>query len=211
MNIVAVCANYRKGGVTERVMAAAVEGARTAGARVDTLTLRDINFEFCRNCQACWDAAGRDQPEGDCPIRDDLTAWIARIGGADGIILAAPINFSALTALFKKFQERCLPLTRLKPLPRILQWLTGMPALPVARHAGRPRPMICITASGAPAGMGRLLYPCAVKQFQAFASAWSGRLSRLIWASGYMLGVSPRLDRVLDEARAAGGRMAAGR
>ena len=210
MKIIAVCGNYRRNGVTERVMEAAVEGARSAGAEVETLTLRDIGFEFCRNCQSCWGGAG-GAAIGNCPIRDDLSPWLERIAAADGVILASPVNFSVLTALFKKFQERCLVLSELKPLPAVLRRLTGVPAFPVPRRKGPARPVICITASSAPAWIGRFLYSGAIRQFKAFAEIWTGRIARLIWAPGFTTGASPRIERALDEARRAGAHMAAGR
>ncbi len=74
MKIVGVCGNYRKEGVTERLLNSAVEGARSAGAAVDILTLRDLNFEFCRNCKHCWDSRD-DGLTADCVIRDELSPW----------------------------------------------------------------------------------------------------------------------------------------
>lgn len=203
MQIIGVCGNYRPGGVTERLLDAALEGARAAGAAVDVLTLRDLNFEFCRNCKHCWQSPG-DGPAADCVIRDDLTPWLERIAAADGLILAAPVNFGSLTALFKKFQERCLVLTRLNPLTGLPRRLAGVPAVPAARYRGRPRPMLCLTASGAPAWVGRLMMPCARKQFRALGEAWGGRIAGLIWAGGSMAPGHLPEDRLLAAARAAG-------
>ena len=211
MKVIAVCGNYRKGGVTERLLAAAVEGARASGAQTDILTLREINFDFCRNCKACWAPAGRDKPLGDCVIKDELTAWMERIAAADGLILASPVNIGALTALFKKFMERCLTLTVLKPLPFFLRQLIAMPAVPVPRGCKKLRPMICITASGAPAFAGRMMMPCARKQFEALGSMWGGRITDLIWAGGSMDESYVLPDSLLEKARMAGARIATGR
>jgi len=211
MRVVAVCGNYRKGGVTERVMEAVAEGARGAGAQVNILTLRELSFEYCRNCRGCWEPGGTGQPVGDCPIRDDLTPWIERVATADGLVLASPINFGTLTALFKKFQERCLPLTVLKPLPRCLRRITGMDGLPAPRHRGGKRPLVGITASGASAVLGGLMMPCARKQFLAFRDTWSGYLVDLLWAGGTTAKGWTLPDCLLDRARAAGVRMASGR
>ncbi len=207
MKIIGVCGNYRAGGVTERLLNSAAEGARGAGAQVDILTLRDINFEFCRNCKNCWDSQ-EDGLTADCVIRDELTPWLEQIAAADALILAAPVNFSSLTALFKKFQERCLVFTRLQPLPALARRLAGVPAVPSARRRGRPRPILCLTASGAPAWLGRLMMPCVRKQFRAMGEAWGGRIDGLIWAGGSMASGHLPEDRLLADARAAGARLA---
>jgi multimeric flavodoxin WrbA len=208
MNIVAICGNYRKNGVTEQLLEASVKGAMSRGATVETLTLRDIAFQSCLNCKRCWNADSRGKILGECPIRDDLSGWLERIAEADGLILASPINFGSLTALFKSFQERCLAMTELRPLPRILSKITGMPALPQSRHRGPLRPMICITASGAPAIVGKWLMPCAKKQFRALGDAWHGRITDLIWAGGSMSADFRPPTKLVETARKAGERMA---
>lgn len=208
MQIIAVCGNYRLGGVTERLLEEAAQGARAAGAQVEILTLRDIDFEFCRNCKHCWSVTDSGLA-ADCVIRDGLTPWLERIAAADGLILAVPVNFSSLTALFKKFQERCLALTRLKPLTGWPRRLAGVPAVPVSRYRGPHRPMLCITASGAPAWVGRLIMPCVRKQFLALGEAWGGRIAGLIWAGGSIDQRHQPEDRLQAAARAAGARLAA--
>ncbi len=123
------------------------------------------------------------------------------------MILAAPVNFCSLTALFKKFQERCLVLTRLQPLTGLPRWLAGVSVFPAPRHRGRLRPMLCITATGAPAWLGRLMMPCVRKQFRAMGEAWGGRIAGLIWAGGSMAKGHLPEDRLLADARAAGARL----
>ncbi len=117
------------------------------GAAVEHVKLRDYPIEFCRNCRQCMQQPG-DAP-GCCVHDDGMAALIDKIEAADGYVLAAPTNFSSVTALFKRFSER---------LAVYGYWPWGKPA-PVFRKAkARKKPAVIISSCAAPGWMGRLTY-----------------------------------------------------
>jgi NAD(P)H-dependent FMN reductase len=206
MNIIAVSGSYRKGGVTDRMVRAVADGACQAGAAVDELILRDLEFGYCRNCRTCWAPAAAG-PVGPCPIDDGLTPWLGRIAAADGLILASPVNLGVLTAVFKKFSERCAALAVMTPLPRLLRWLTGMPAAPACRVKRPGRTMVWVTGSQAPAFWGRLLMKGPKAQFAGFRDLWAARLVDFLWVGGARSADWQLPDRQLQRARQAGAKM----
>ena len=78
-----------------------------------------------------------------------MAELIRKIEDADGYVLAAPTNFSSVTALFKRFSER---------LAVYGYWPWGKNA-PVFRKAKMPKkPAILISSCAAPGILGRLTY-----------------------------------------------------
>ena len=78
-----------------------------------------------------------------------MAELVARIEAADAYILAAPTNFSSVTALFKRFAER---------LAVYGYWPWGK-AYPAFRKAKmRKKPAIIVSSCAAPGWMGRLTY-----------------------------------------------------
>ena len=211
MQIVGVNGSYRKGRVTDRMVAAVAEGARQQGADVDVLHLRDVEFGYCRNCRRCWDPQTAGPPLGDCPIDDDLVPWLERLSAADGLILASPVNLGALTAVTKKFMERCARLAVMTPLPRFWRTLMGVPACPAPRVKRRDRTTVWITGSGAPAWLGRLAMRAPKCQFRAFAEVWPARVIDFIWVGGSIAPDWELPEACLKRARSAGAKMARSR
>lgn len=206
MHAIAVNGSYRAGGTTDRMLHAVVEGVRGAGHTVDVLELRTVTFSPCTNCMTCWKASDPDKRVAACTLQDGLTEWLHRMADADGLILASPVNIVTLTALFKMFQERCLVWYRLQPAPALVRMLTGMPEIPVARYRGKARPLLCLTSSFSPSGLGRWMMPCPKRQFQATAEMWGGRVRRMIWAGKRTEG-GDLAEKVLADARASGAGM----
>jgi putative NADPH-quinone reductase len=90
----------RAGGNSQRLLEAAVEGAREAGAEVlEALRPADLRLAPCRGCDRC-------QREGACVLHDDGPAVLLRLGEADALLLAAPIYFSGLPAQLKALVDR---------------------------------------------------------------------------------------------------------
>ena len=145
--ILAINGSYRSGGITDQAVDQLLEHARELGADVEHIRLRDHPIEFCRNCRECMQQPG-DEP-GKCILGDGMSEIVARIEGADGYILAAPTNFSSVTALFKRFSER---------LSVYGYWPWGK-AAPVFRKARAPKkPAVLVSSCAAPGFLGRLTY-----------------------------------------------------
>ncbi len=89
----------RKGGNTETLLAAALDGVREAGGRGELVRLNDLSFSPCQNCDGCVET-------GRCVLDDDLTPLYDRCDAAAGIIFASPIYFYGITAQAKAFVDR---------------------------------------------------------------------------------------------------------
>jgi hypothetical protein len=125
--VVAIVGSYRKGGTVDTAVDAVLAGARERGAEIDKIYLIDWHLEFCRNCRACTQAPGGER--GRCVIHDELASMLDLIDGADALVLASPVNFYNVTAVFRRFLERLVgctywpwgqwsPKPRSKQLPR---------------------------------------------------------------------------------------------
>jgi len=144
--ILAIDGSYREHGITDQLVAAAVDGARAAGAEVEVVYLRDWPIEFCLNCRHCTQEPG--EAPGECVQQDRMAELIARIEGADGYILASPTNDYTVTALFKRFTERLLVYA---------YWPWDRPA-PRLRRPKPGKQALLLSSCAAPGWMGRLFY-----------------------------------------------------
>lgn len=97
--VLGIAGSPRRGGNSELLLDAALEGAREVGAEVRKLVLAELCFGGCRECGGC--AGGRD-----CVVRDDMVTVYGLLERADAIILASPIFFDGLTAQVKAMIDR---------------------------------------------------------------------------------------------------------
>lgn len=104
--VVAIVGSYRRGGTIDVAVDAVLEGARQAGAVAETIYLRERHIEFCLNCRSCTQEAGPGH--GVCVQDDEMAGILAKLEGADGVVLASPVNFYNVTAIFRRFMERLL-------------------------------------------------------------------------------------------------------
>lgn len=150
--IVAVMGSYRRGGIIEQSVDAMLEAARAAGAETEKVVLAGESIEFCTNCRKCTAAELPGMRRADCIFDDRMHDICEAIDGADGIILAAPVNFFTVNALTKRFIERLLvyvywPWESLLPKPRVK----------------RPdKKAVIMTSSACPAFLGRWVMPNAL-------------------------------------------------
>lgn len=91
-----------RGWNTAAMLAAAADGARAAGAEVETVNLYALDFKGCRSCFACQrvGAAAR------CAARDDLQPVLDRVLEADALLVGSPIYFGDVTGETRSFFER---------------------------------------------------------------------------------------------------------
>lgn len=136
--IVAVVGSYRVGGATESAVEAVLEGARAKGAETRTFQLRDQHIEFCKNCRACTQTPGAER--GRCEQADDLEAMLREIEAADAVVLASPVNYYNVTAIFRRFLERLLGFT---------YWPWGQNG-PTLRSKAQPRKAVLVASAAAP-------------------------------------------------------------
>jgi multimeric flavodoxin WrbA len=142
--VVGLMGSYHPDGVTARALEAVLAGARAAGARTERIDLAAREIEFCRNCRACTQTPGPER--GECVLHDDLDDVLSTLESADGLVLAAPVNFGDVNALTRRFLERMVGCG---------YWPFGQKA-PAARSATRRRAAVLVTSSAAPGVLTRL-------------------------------------------------------
>lgn len=131
VRVLAFAGSPRRGGNTDALLAAAVEGAAEGGARVERHDLYALTIAPCRHCGGC--AAG----QGVCVVRDDMAALYEPLRAAERIIIAAPIFFMSVPAQVKAMIDRCQPL-----------WVRRHLGLPVSTAPG-PRAGLFLSVAGA--------------------------------------------------------------
>ena len=97
-------ASPRKGWNTAKMLEAASEGAREAGAETETVNLYDFPFAGCKSCFAC--KLKNAKTNGVCALRDDLRPILEHARQADVLVLGSPIYFSYPTGVYRAFFER---------------------------------------------------------------------------------------------------------
>ena len=99
-NILAVYGSPRRKGNTSLLLQKAVQGAREAGGNVEEIILRDLKMSPCLEIYGC-------KKTGRCVIQDDFQKVYDQLLACDGIILASPIFFYAVSAHTKILMDRC--------------------------------------------------------------------------------------------------------
>lgn len=98
--ILAIYGSPRRKGNTAALLKAAAEGARSAGAQVEEILLRDLKISPCLEIYGC-------RKTGRCVIQDDFQGIYDRLLTCDGLMLASPIFFYTVSAHTKILMDRC--------------------------------------------------------------------------------------------------------
>ena len=105
--ILAITGSYHRNGIISQAVNLLVDELGNKGFQTEHLHLPDCHIEFCSNCRHCTLQPGT--APGPCAIDDDMDILIDKIEQAERLILAAPVNFGAVTAIYKRFLERLIP------------------------------------------------------------------------------------------------------
>ena len=100
VQITALYGSPRHDGNSAALLKQAVAGARQEGAHVEEVFLRDYKIAPCLEIYGC-------TKTGECVIRDDFQAILAKLEASTGIMLASPIFFYSVSAHTKIFMDRC--------------------------------------------------------------------------------------------------------
>ena len=106
MKVLALNGSARKDWNTAKMLQAALEGAKDAGAEVKMVDLFDLNYKGCHGCAACKLLGGKYY--GACAQQDDLTEILEEAKNADVLLLGSPIYFGDVTGMVRNFIERFL-------------------------------------------------------------------------------------------------------
>lgn len=99
MKILGIWASPRKGGNSEILLDAFLEGAAGAGAEVEKIALRELKITPCLEIYHCF-------KDGTCPIKDDMQPLYEKLLAAQVVALASPIFFYSLSAQAKAMIDR---------------------------------------------------------------------------------------------------------
>jgi len=97
--IVAIYGSPRRKGNTAMLLKKVIEGARDSGAEVEEIVLRDLKISPCLEIYGCLQA-------GECAIKDDFQMVRDKILASQGLILASPVFFYAVSAHTKILMDR---------------------------------------------------------------------------------------------------------
>jgi multimeric flavodoxin WrbA len=118
-NIVVLSGSPRKGGNTDTLAAAFVDGAKSAGKQVTVFRVADMKIGGCLGCGHCF-----EEP-GVCVQKDDMAQILEALKTADAFVLASPVYFWGVTAQLKLAIDRTYAQLRAKaPIKRAAMLLT---------------------------------------------------------------------------------------
>jgi multimeric flavodoxin WrbA len=99
IKVIGISGSPHRHGNTETLLDSFSDGAKTAGASVEKVVLRDLDYSPCRGCNAC-------HKTGECIVKDDAIALFDKILKADAIAVASPIYSMGITAELKGLIDR---------------------------------------------------------------------------------------------------------
>ena len=117
MKVLAVVGSPRKGGNSDTLVEAILEGASGAGAEAEKLYLNSLQIRGCQACNAC-----RSCVDDECVQDDDMTRIVhPRLRSCDAFVIATPIYYFGASAQTKLFLDRWYALGGQEGDPHALQ------------------------------------------------------------------------------------------
>ncbi|MDD3135279.1 MAG: flavodoxin family protein [Methanoregula sp.] len=99
VTVLGISGSPHRHGNTETLLDSFLDGARAAGATVEKVVLRDLDYLPCMGCNAC-------HKTGSCIVHDDAITLFDKILAADCIAVASPIYSMGITAELKGLIDR---------------------------------------------------------------------------------------------------------
>ncbi len=84
---------------TLRLVQAALDGAKSAGAEVELVDICKLDIKYCNACQVCFKT-------GACTHKDDFQGLYEKILATDGMVWGSPNYFHSVTAQMKTMIDR---------------------------------------------------------------------------------------------------------
>jgi multimeric flavodoxin WrbA len=166
--VLGLVGSYRRGGYVDAGVTAILDAAAVAGCQTEKVYLLDQHIEFCTNCRSCMQVPGPER--GRCVLDDGLEPLLQRIEAADAYVVGAPVNFYNVNALTRRFMERCVGYA---------YWPWGQGA-PKVRNKRLSKRAVLVSASGAPAWMGRW-FTGAHRALKILARLFGAKPSGTLW------------------------------
>lgn len=187
--IVAIYGSPRRNGNTSALLAEAVKGARSCGAIVEEIVLRDKKISPCLEIYEC-------KKSGECAIKDDFQKIRDAIIEADAVMIASPVFFYTVSAHVKIFMDRFQSLWVKK------YWIGDRDPDKIEKK--RPGLLICAGAT-----RGKRLFEGILLTFKYFFDTFDDYLWDSILCRGLDFEDDAKKNpQYLDQARDAGRRLA---
>ena len=97
--ILLISASPVANGYGDAILQEAGSSAKTAGAKIKTIHLRNIPLNPCLACQGC-------SSDGICVQNDDMKMLIDEMHGADAILFSVPVYYNYMAAQAVIFLDR---------------------------------------------------------------------------------------------------------
>ena len=104
-NVIVVLGSPRKKGNSALLAEKVAEGARAAGAKVESFYLQGMDIRACTACDLC-----RETTATECVIKDDMRMLYPKLRDAGALVIASPIYWFTVSAQTKLFMDRCYAL-----------------------------------------------------------------------------------------------------
>ena len=100
MKVLGISTSPRVRGNTDLLLDEALRGAKSKGAKVEKVLLKDLRISPCLECGRCF-------KKGECVINDGMQVLYQKFIASDRLIFASPIYFMAPCAQAKMAIDRC--------------------------------------------------------------------------------------------------------
>jgi len=104
-NVLVLLGSPRKRGNSAILAERIAKGAKSAGARVETLFIHGMKIAPCKSCYACQ----KPNSKG-CSIKDDMQIVYKKLMEADAWVIASPVYWFTVSAQTKLWMDRCFAL-----------------------------------------------------------------------------------------------------
>lgn len=104
-NVLVLLGSPRRRGNSAILAERIAKGAKSAGARVETLFIHGMKIAPCKSCYACQ----KPNSKG-CSIKDDMHTVYKKLIAADAWVIAGPVYWFTLSAQTKLWMDRCFAL-----------------------------------------------------------------------------------------------------
>ncbi|EJW93678.1 iron-sulfur flavoprotein, partial [gut metagenome] len=98
-NVIVISTSLRVRSNSDLLAEQFIEGAKSAGHKVEKIELLGKRIEFCRGCFGC-------SKTGRCVIDDDVNAIMEKVLQADVIVWATPIYYYEMSGQMKTLIDR---------------------------------------------------------------------------------------------------------
>jgi multimeric flavodoxin WrbA len=164
--ILCIHASERAQGNTRVLYEEAIKGAESAGADIERIYVRELQFAPCAACGACHDSDG-------CAVQDGMAEVYPLLRRCDRFLIASPIYFLSLPGRFKCMIDRCQGFWHRKFVlkQKVAENPSGMERLGAFLSA-------CGHANG------DMMFPPAEKVVRAFLNCLDVKLAHTLYAPG---------------------------